>query len=147
MPNYQQTLEAIHSYVDYSRTRQIPYNTNTYNLDRMGALCALLDNPQDRFPSLHIAGSKGKGSTAAMTASILGTAGHRTGLYTSPHLHSFRERLRIDGELIGQEQLVALWEEARPLVESLDRPTTFEIITALVFLDGRCGPPRRPQKH
>ena len=134
MSNYQQTLEAIHSYVDYSRTRQIPYNANTYNLDRMRALCALLDNPQDRFPSLHIAGSKGKGSTAAMAASILQTAGHRTALFTSPHLHSFRERLRIDGELIGREQLVALWEEARPLVESLERPTTFEIITALAFL-------------
>ncbi len=134
MSNYQQTLEAIHSYVDYSRTRQIPYNTSTYNLDRMRALCGLLDNPQDRFPSLHIAGSKGKGSTAAMTAAILQAAGYRTGLYTSPHLHSFRERLRINGTLISQDDLVSLWEEIRPLVESLHRTTTFEIITALAFL-------------
>ena len=102
MPNYQQVLSDIFSHVDYSRTRQIPYNASTYNLERMHQLCELLGNPQDRFPSVHIAGSKGKGSTAAMTDSILRAAGYRSGLYTSPHLHSFRERMRVDGQLMSK---------------------------------------------
>ncbi|HEY51853.1 MAG TPA: bifunctional folylpolyglutamate synthase/dihydrofolate synthase [Caldilineae bacterium] len=134
MLNYQQTLSDIFSHVDYSRTRQIPYNASTYNLDRMRHLCERLDNPQDRFPSVHIAGSKGKGSTAAMTDSILRAAGYRSGLYTSPHLHSFRERMRIDGQLISQERLVKLWERLRPHAKALEQTTTFEIITALAFM-------------
>jgi len=134
MSNYQQTLSDIFSHVDYSRTRQIPYNASTYNLERMRHLCERLDNPQNRFPSVHIAGSKGKGSTAAMTNAILQAAGYRLGLYTSPHLHSFRERMRIDGQLISQERLVELWERLRPHAKALERTTTFEIITALAFM-------------
>jgi dihydrofolate synthase/folylpolyglutamate synthase len=91
-------------------------------------------DPQNDFPSLHIAGSKGKGSTSAMTTAILQAAGYRTGLYTSPHLHTFRERLRIDGQLIPRQRLVDLWEQARPVVKSLPRTTTFEIITLLAFM-------------
>lgn len=132
---YQQTLEAIYRYVDYSRTRQVPYNASTYNLERMRELCRRLGHPENDYPTLHIAGSKGKGSTAAMVAAILQAAGYRTGLYTSPHLHSFRERIRINGELIPQERVVALWEQMRPEVEALPQTTAFEIITALAFLD------------
>lgn len=134
MSNYQQTLSDIFSHVDYSRTRQIPYNASTYNLDRMRLLCQLLDNPQDRFPSVHIAGSKGKGSTAAMTDAILRAADFKSGLYTSPHLHSFRERMRVNGQLVSQERLVELWEWLRPHAKALERTTTFEIITALAFM-------------
>ena len=93
-----------------------------------------MGNPQNTFPSVHIAGSKGKGSTSAMTTAILQAAGYRTGLYTSPHLHTFRERMRIDGELIPRQRLVALWEKARPVVEMLPGTTTFEIITLLAFM-------------
>ncbi len=134
MTDYQRVLLEIFEHVDYSRSRQIPYNASTYNLDRMRELCEHLGNPQDQYPSLHIAGSKGKGSTAAMTTAILQAAGYCTGLYTSPHLHSFRERMRIDGELITQEQLIELWSHVRPVVRSLERTTTFEIITALAFM-------------
>ncbi|MCO6449400.1 MAG: bifunctional folylpolyglutamate synthase/dihydrofolate synthase [Caldilineales bacterium] len=134
MTTYQQVLDAIFAHVDYSRNRQHQYNASTYNLDRMRALCRLLDNPQDKYPSLHIAGSKGKGSTAAMTAAVLQAAGFRTGMYTSPHLHSLRERMRIDGGLISQKRLAELWDRIRPSVESLEHTTTFEIITALGFL-------------
>ena len=134
MSNYQQVLSDIFSHVDYSRTRQIPYNASTYNLERMHQLCERLGNPQDRFPSVHIAGSKGKGSTAAMTDAILRAAGYRTGLYTSPHLHSFRERMRVNGQLISQERLVELWERLRPHAKALEQTTTFEIITALAFM-------------
>jgi dihydrofolate synthase/folylpolyglutamate synthase len=131
---YARTLREIFAYVDYSRSRRHPYNADTYNLDRMRSLVALLGHPQDAFPTLHIAGSKGKGSTAAMVAAMLQAAGLRTGLYTSPHLHTFRERMRIDGELITRERLVALWDELKPVIASLPGTTTFEIITALAFL-------------
>ena len=131
---YARTLREIFAHVDYSRNRQHPYNAETYNLDRMWALMELLGNPQDAFPSIHIAGSKGKGSTSAMTSSILQAAGRRTGLYTSPHLHTFRERMRIDGAFISREQLIALWEELKPVIAALPRTTTFEIITALAFM-------------
>lgn len=133
MSDYPHVLSAIFEYVDYSRTRQIPYNASTYNLERMRELCTLLGEPQDRYPSLHIAGSKGKGSTAAMISAILQAAGYRTGLYTSPHLHSFRERIRVDGDLISREDVVRLWEQIRPQVDALHATTTFEIITALAF--------------
>ena len=131
---FAQTLTDIFSHVDYSRTRQIPYNANTYNLQRMRELCARIGNPQDQFPSFHIAGSKGKGSTAAMTESVLRAAGYRTGIYTSPHMHTFRERIRVDAELIPRQRLVDLWAELRPHAEALPHTTTFEIITALAFM-------------
>lgn len=134
MTTYQQVIRAIFEHVDYSRTRQVPYNASTYNLDRMRALNARLGFPHRAYPSLHIAGSKGKGSTAAMTTAILQAAGYRTGLYTSPHLHSFRERIRIDGRLIPHERLVELWEILRPHVDAFDHTTTFEIITTLAFM-------------
>ena len=131
---YTRTLREIFAHVDYSRNRQHPYNAETYNLDRMWDLMARLGHPQDAFPTIHIAGSKGKGSTCAMTASILQAAGYRTGIYTSPHLHTFRERIRIQGQLIPREDLIQLWEALKPVIATLPGTTTFEIITALAFL-------------
>jgi len=132
--SYARTLREIFAHVDYSRNRQHSYDAETYNLERMRELVRRMGDPQNAFPSLHIAGSKGKGSTSAMATAILQAAGYRTGLYTSPHLHTFRERLRIDGELISRQRLTDLWEQARPVVESLPGTTTFEIITLLAFL-------------
>ena len=80
-----------------------------FTLDRIGALLHILDNPHQRFASVHIAGSKGKGSTAAILESVLRAAGSRTGLYTQPHLHTFRERVRIDNRPIGPEMFAAWW--------------------------------------
>ena len=137
---YSRTLREIFAHVDYSRNRQHPYNAETYNLDRMRELVRRMGDPQNAFPSLHIAGSKGKGSTSAMATAILQAAGYRTGLYTSPHLHTFRERLRIDGALITRQRLIDLWEQARPVVKSLPGTTTFEIITLLAFMHF-AGPP------
>lgn len=134
MTEYAQTLQAIFEYVDFSRTRQTPYNADTYNLLRMYELCRRLGDPQVDAATLHIAGSKGKGSTSAMIAAILQAAGLRTGLYTSPHLHTFRERIRLDGVLISQEEVVRLWRQMYPTVRSLPGTTTFEIITALAFI-------------
>ena len=83
-------------------------------LEQLGA-------PQRAYPSVHIAGTKGKGSTTAMIDAILRAAGYRTGMYTSPHLHTFRERIRLQGEPISEPELVALVEAILPILEA--RPT------------------------
>ncbi len=102
-------------------------------LDTITALLAGLGHPERRFLSLHIGGTNGKGSTAAIVASILQAAGHRVGLYTSPHLVDFRERIQVDGSSIAEECVAALTERLRAAAgESLD-PTFFEFTTAMAF--------------
>src|SRR4051794_2028132 len=83
--------------IDYERTSAIPYGQSDFKLDRMLELLDRLGNPHHRLKVVHVAGTKGKGSTAAMTAAILSAAGYRTGLYTSPHLDRIEERMAIDG--------------------------------------------------
>src|SRR4029453_4151718 len=83
---YAKALRFLSSLTDYERLRIVRYNTNTFDLDRMRTLLRRLGNPQDRFKSVHIAGTKGKGSTCAMTAGMLRSNGYKTGMYTSPHL-------------------------------------------------------------
>ena len=90
---YKEALDYIYSFTDYEKKSAYRYAPEHFDLGRMERLTALLDNPQHRFKSIHIAGTKGKGSTAAMIASILRAAGYKTGLYTSPHLHTFRDRI------------------------------------------------------
>ena len=104
---YQQALDYLYSFVDYETMHQ-PRDTVGYDLRRMDELLARLDNPHLKAESVHIAGTKGKGSIAAMIASALTVAGYRTGLYTSPHLIDIRERFRINGELISQAAIVEL---------------------------------------
>jgi dihydrofolate synthase/folylpolyglutamate synthase len=111
-------------------------------LERMHALLDLLGNPHRGLAIVHVAGSKGKGSTAAMVASILREAGYRTGLFTSPHLCRVEERIQVDGEPVPAEELTALLNEVYPAVRVLDRQagpdagevTFFEVATALGFL-------------
>ena len=93
-----------------------------------------LGNPHKRFPSLLIAGTKGKGSTAAIGESILRQAGYKTGLYTSPHLHSFRERIRLSGQAISEEQVVRLARQLKPYFDDTPDLTAFELITAVAFV-------------
>lgn len=107
------------------------------SLDRMRALLALLGNPQDRLRIIHIAGSKGKGSTSAMLASILGQAGYRTGLFTSPHLVAVEERIQVERQPISADELAQLMEDIRAVSQAADLEqalTFFEIATALGFL-------------
>jgi dihydrofolate synthase/folylpolyglutamate synthase len=132
--SYQQALDFIFDYVDYEKQARFTYDAATLDLSRMKRLLALLGEPLRRFRSVHIAGTKGKGSTAAMSEAILRAAGFRTGLYTSPHLHTFRERIRVDGQLLSREEVVTLVEQCRPAIEAVEGITTFEIITALGFL-------------
>lgn len=108
-------------------------------LHRMRALCDALGNPQDRLKFIHLAGTNGKGSTAAMLASVLQCAGYRTGLYTSPYLVSFRERIRVNDTMISPEALVRLEERVRLAADVLALPQgehigEFEFVTALAFL-------------
>ncbi len=130
---YREAIEYLHSLTDYEKRRIERYSPETLDLSRVERLLAMLGNPHRAYPSVHIAGTKGKGSTAAMVESVLRAAGYRTGLYTSPHLHTFRERIRVGGQLISREEVVALVEEVRPLVAEVPGVTTFEAITAMAF--------------
>jgi dihydrofolate synthase/folylpolyglutamate synthase len=131
---YKEALDYIYSFTDYEKKSAYRYAPEHFDLGRMERLTALFDNPQDRFKAIHIAGTKGKGSTAAIIASILRAAGYKTGLYTSPHLHTFRERIQLDGQLISEEAVADLTERLQPLVIQIEDLTTFEIMTALAFL-------------
>ena len=131
---YQDALDYIYSFTDYEKKNSYLYGPEHFDLARVEQLLAWLDNPHRRFKSIHIAGTKGKGSVAAMSESILRAAGYRTGLYTSPHLHTFRERIQVDGRLIPKETVASLTERLQPLVSQIEGITTFEIMTALGFL-------------
>ena len=102
-------------------------------LETMTVLMVRLGTPQTRYRTLHIAGTNGKGSTAAMAAAVLQAAGYRVGLYTSPHLVEFRERIRVNGEMIAELQVAQLAEQLQTLCEPNLSPTFFEYTTAMAF--------------
>jgi len=137
--NYQEALSYILSFTDYEKLPAFLYTAANFDLRRMAELLQRVGNPHLTSPAIHLAGTKGKGSTAAMIASALSAAGYRTGLYTSPHLHTFRERFTIDGEMIAEEEFSALTERLQPEIDEVNRRhnygelTTFEILTALAF--------------
>lgn len=134
MGRYQDALEYIYSFV--SHERQVRYGDGAVglSLQRMEDLLERLGRPQARFRCVHIAGTKGKGSTSAMIESVLRASGYRTGLYTSPHLHTCRERIRLDGALITKAAVVELLAELRPAFEATPGINTFEIMTASAFV-------------
>lgn len=131
---YNQALDYLYSFIDYSLKKAAELAKAEFKLDRMFALLGILGNPQDAYPALHVAGTKGKGSTSALMASALTAAGYKTGLYTSPHLQDFAERIQIDGQPIPHHDLALLVEEIKPAVAQVPQLTTFEITTALGFL-------------
>src|SRR4029078_6870030 len=131
---YNQALDYLYSFVDYSLKHISELAKAEFNLDRMFALMEELGNPQEKYPILHVAGTKGKGSVAALCASALKAAGYTTGLYTSPHLWDYAERIQINGEPLLHQQLIELVEEIKPVVTKIPKLTTFEITTALGFL-------------
>ncbi len=127
--------------IDYERTLSMPCSEAAFKLDRMRELLDRLGNPQRGLPIVHVAGTKGKGSTAAMVAAILTAAGYRTGLFTSPHLERVEERIVIDGRPCSAAELEEAVEQIRPTIETMDAegaknnspdhgPTYFEIVTA-----------------
>ena len=123
--NVQQSLEYIHS---------VCWKGMVPGLDRITALLEKMGNPHKTMKYVHIAGTNGKGSTAAMTASILRKAGYCTGLYTSPYIYQFGERMQVNGEMISDEELIAITEYVKPLADSMEEtPTEFELTTAIGF--------------
>jgi len=114
---------------------RVRYNSDTFSLDRMKRLLRYLGNPQNKLRTVHIAGTKGKGSTAIMLAEMLKACGYKVGLYTSPHINDVRERIMINGDKITQAGLRRLICAAEPSIEKMkdDKPTFFEIFTALAF--------------
>jgi len=125
---------------DYEKTTGYSYSAAYFNLKRMRYLLKLLGNPHLKVPSLHITGTKGKGSTSGYIAAMLTAAGLKTGLYTSPHILTFRERIKINNKMITVRELDKLTARVEPLVAKLARemkfgmPTFFEVYTALGFL-------------
>ncbi len=131
---YNKALDYLYSFVDYSLKHSSELAKADFNLDCMFALMESLRNPQNQYPIIHVAGTKGKGSVSALCASALKVAGYQVGLYTSPHLLDYTERIQINGEPISREQLVELVEEIKPHVAKIEKLTTFEITTALAFM-------------
>jgi len=132
--SYNQALDYLYSFVDYSLKHSSEIAKADFNLDRMFALMESLGNPQNQYFTIHVAGTKGKGSVSALCAAALQAAGYQVGLYTSPHLLDYVERIQINGAPISHEQLVELVEEIKPHVAKIEKLTTFEITTALAFM-------------
>lgn len=131
---YQQTLDYLYSFVDYSLTRAFRNAPEKFDLARMVDFMEFLGNPHQSYAVIHVAGTKGKGSVCALCANALRSAGYRVGLYTSPHMEDYAERIQINGVPIPHEELIALVNQIRPELDKGTQLTTFEITTALAFL-------------
>jgi dihydrofolate synthase/folylpolyglutamate synthase len=132
--SYAKALRFLSSLNDFERLRIVRYNAQTFDLERMRTLLKKLGNPQDHFRSVHVAGTKGKGSTCAMIASMLHASGYKTALYSSPHLVDVRERMCINGDTVSQAEFVRLVRLVEPIVKRMKpTPTYFDVLTALAF--------------
>ena len=128
--NYQQTIHYLFTRLPlFSRIGAAAFKPN---LDNTIRLCESLGNPHTKFKSVHIAGTNGKGSVSHMLAAILQMAGYKTGLYTSPHLRDFRERIKVNGEMINEKFVIDFTEKINPLIEEIE-PSFFEITVAMAF--------------
>jgi len=131
MSSYREALEFIYSLSNFeaSRSRAAEH----FNLARIAGMLEVMGNPETRYKIVHVAGTKGKGSVCAMLESILRASGHRTGLYISPHLHTFRERIRVTGNDIEKDEFASWIDGIRPLIEATPGVSTFEVATAIAF--------------
>lgn len=121
----QEAIQYIHAF---------PWHTSKPGLERITALLDAIGNPQNAVRCIHVAGTNGKGSVCAMLDSVLRAEGYRTGLFTSPYIRNFRERIRVGGEMIGEDELAEITEFIKPYAEALDeKPNVFELITAIGF--------------
>jgi len=148
--NFQETCEYLDSFINYEKDLH-KVNAGLFKLERVDVLLKALGSPQEQLKIIHVAGSKGKGSTCAMTASVLKEAGYKVGLYTSPHIYNFRERIRILGndrkaqkkdifpDAISEQELCRLLEETKSFIDpartqnKLGRLSFFEVYTALAL--------------
>lgn len=128
--DYQQTLDYLYERLPmFTRVGATAFRKDLHNTIE---LCEQLGNPQHKFKSIHVAGTNGKGSTSHMLAAVFQQAGYKTGLYTSPHLKDFRERIRINGEMIPTTFVTEFVEQMQPSIEELD-PSFFELTVAMAF--------------
>jgi dihydrofolate synthase/folylpolyglutamate synthase len=128
--NYQETIQYLYTQLPmFTRDGASAYKAN---LDNTIELCKRLGNPQHKFKSVHVGGTNGKGSTSHMLAAVLQTAGYKTGLYTSPHLKDFRERIRINGQIISEQTVIDFVADHKPDFDDI-RPSFFEMTVGLAF--------------
>ncbi len=130
---YQAALDYIYEYVDFSLTHQDDLSVEDFTINSMDTLVKALGSPDKAYPTIHVAGTKGKGSVCAFCASALQAQGYKVGLYTSPHLRDFEERIQIDGQAISRQEFVEMVEKIKPYVEKIPNLTTFHITTAMAF--------------
>ncbi len=134
---YREAMRYLYDRTDYEKQEHLRYNVTTFNLDRMKKLLTLLGNPHKKIRTVHIGGTKGKGSTATMLARMLESNGYRVGLYTSPHVVHLHERIEVDSKMITEPEMLQLMNRLYAPVEKLskkDPPTFFELMTALAFM-------------
>lgn len=135
---YQQAIEYLFERTDYEGQRKLRYNVTTFDLDRMNKFLKAIGNPHKKIKTVHIAGTKGKGSTATMLSKMIEANGYSVGLYTSPHVMTLHERIAVNSEMIDKKIMVTLLNRLHPVIEKFaskdDAPTFFEIMTALAFL-------------
>jgi len=141
----QVALDFLLGRINYERTPVVPYGRRQLKLDRMRQLLTRLGNPDAGLPIVHVAGTKGKGSTSALIGSVLHSAGYQVGLFSSPHLEKIEERFAVNGAACSADELVGLVDQLRPVVQAMDAeastssdrslsPTYFELTTAIALL-------------
>jgi dihydrofolate synthase/folylpolyglutamate synthase len=128
--SYQASIDYLYSRLPlFSRIGAAAIKNDLYNTLE---ICKFLDNPQDKIKTIHVAGTNGKGSTSHMLAAIFQAAGYKTGLYTSPHLYDFRERIKVNGEMCTQEFVIDFTNKIKPVIEKIE-PSFFEITVGMAF--------------
>ena len=130
MIDYQNTIDYLYSRLPiFSRIGAAAIKNDLHNTQ---LICSFLGNPENKFKTIHVAGTNGKGSTSHMLAAIFQKAGYKTGLYTSPHLYDFRERIKVNGEMCNKEFVTSFTNRVKPLIEEIE-PSFFEITVGMAF--------------
>ncbi|HUS72978.1 MAG TPA: folylpolyglutamate synthase/dihydrofolate synthase family protein [Sedimentisphaerales bacterium] len=135
--SYKEAIKYLYEKTDYEKQRHLRYNVTTFSLDRMEKLLSLVGNPHKKVPTVHIAGTKGKGSTATMLAKMLEVNDYAVGLYTSPHVVHLHERITVNSKMISEREMLGLLNRIYAPVEKIgksEKVTFFEIMTALAFM-------------
>ena len=135
--SYKEAISYLYARTNYETETALRYNVTTFNLDRMEKLLSLVGKPHKKIATAHIAGTKGKGSTATMLARMLEANGYNVGLYTSPHLVHLHERIEVNSKMISEREMLGLLNRIYKPIEKMSKteaPTFFEIMTALAFM-------------
>jgi dihydrofolate synthase/folylpolyglutamate synthase len=135
--SYKEAINYLYARTNYEKETGLRYNITTFNLDRMEKLLSLVGNPHKKIATAHIAGTKGKGSTATMLARMLEANGYNVGLYTSPHVVHLHERIAVNSKMISEREMLGLLNRIYAPVEKMSKteaPTFFEIMTAMAFM-------------